>query len=127
MKMKNKMYLAISAIITVLITVAMFLLWTDRDSVFWIVYVFSNLAVWSVGANAACMSAENKSFAANLTAVTVSVVYLFVSVAWSVLSTAILAASGTLCLVGHVVLLGIFLILWLLARMAAKYINSQDN
>ncbi len=125
--MKNKVYLAVSAILTVLVTVAMFLLWPGRDGVFWTIYIFSNLAIWSVGANAAYMSAENKSFAANLMVVTVSVVYLVVSVVWSVLSVAILAASTTLCLVGHIVLLGIFLILWLLAKVAAKYINSQDN
>lgn len=125
--MKNKVYLAVSAILTVLVTVAVFLLWTDRDSVFWTIYIFSLIAVWSVGFNAACMSAENQSFAANLMVVTVSVVYLIVSVGWSVLSVVILAASATLCLVGHVILLGIFLILWLLARMAVKYINSQDT
>lgn len=125
--MKNKVYLAVSAILTVLVTMVMFLLWADRSSVFWTVYVFSILAVWSVGANAASMSSENKSFASNLMVVTVSVVYLVVSVAWSILSVVILAASATLCLIGHVVLLGIFMILWLLANVAAKYINSQDT
>lgn len=125
--MKNKVYLAVSTILTVIVTVAMFLLWPDRNSVFWTIYIFLLIAVWGVGFNAACMSAENQSFAANLMMVTVSVVYLIMSVAWSVLAVVILAASATLCLVGHVILLEIFLILWLLAKMAVNYINSQDN
>ena len=125
--MKNKVYLAVSTILTVIVTAAMFLLWPDRNSVFWTIYIFLLIAVWGVGFNAACMSAENQSFAANLMMVTVSVVYLIMSVAWSVLAVVILAASATLCLVGHVILLGIFLILWLLAKMAVNYINSQDN
>ena len=125
--MKNKVYLAISAILTVLVTVAMFLLWPDRNSVFWTIYIFSLIAVWSVGFNAACMSAENQSFAANLMVVTVSVVYLVVNVGWSVLSVIFLAVDAMLCLVGHIVLFGIFLILWLLAKMAVNYINRQDN
>lgn len=125
--MNHKVYLAISAILTVLVTVAMLLLWGDRNSVFWTIYVFLNIAIWSVGVNAACMPTENKSFASNMTAVTVSIVYLIANVGWSIISAALLAADATLCLVGHVILLGIFLILWLLAKMAAKYINSQDN
>lgn len=125
--MKNKVYLAVSAILTALVTVAMFLLWPDRNSVFWAIYIFSLIAVWGVGFNAACMSAENQSFAANLMVVTVSVVYLIVNVGWSVLSVVFLAAGAMLCLVGHIVLFGIFLILWLLAKMAVNYINSQDN
>lgn len=125
--MKNKVYLAVSTILTVLVTVAMFLLWPVRNSVFWTIYIFSLIAVWSVGFNAACMSAENQSFAANLMVVTVSVVYLAISVGWSVLSVVFLAADVTLCLVGHIVLLGIFLILWLFAKTAANYINRQDN
>lgn len=125
--MKNKVYLAISAILTGIVTAVMFLLWPVKNDMFWIIYGFSVIAVWAAGANAACMQAENKSFAANLMPVTVSVVYLVVSAAWSVLSAAVLAAGAALCLAGHLVLLGIFLILWLLARMAAAYINSQDT
>lgn len=125
--MNKKAYLVISAILTIIISVVMFGLWNRMDFTFWVIYLFAVAATWIVGINAAYRKEDNRSFAANLTTVTISVIYLILNVIWSMLSVVVLAVSGTVCLVGHIALLGTFLIVWILTKMAVKYINSQDN
>ena len=125
--MNKKTCLIISAILTVLVSAVLFGLWPDRDFVFWTVYLFSIVAIWIVGVNAACLELENKFFAANLTTLTTAIVYLIANVIWSIISMIFLTVSGRACLVGHIVLLGLFTIVWMLAKAAIRYINSQDK
>src|SRR5574344_1422307 len=127
MSTNKKVYLAICGISIVLLSIALFLLWPDRSKVFWVTYVFSVIAILGVGINAVYLKEENQHFAANITLHTISIVYLIVSALWSIVSIAILNVGSTIYMVTHIVILGLFLILWLLAILAVQHINDQDR
>ena len=127
MSVSRKLYLITSAILTVLVSVVMLGLWQIRDFAFWTIYGFTVLAIWIVGISAAWRKEENKHFAANLTTLTISIVYFVINIIWSITSAALLVTNGMICLVGHIVLLGLFLVMWILAKMAVQYINGQDK
>jgi hypothetical protein len=123
----QKTYITVCGIAIVLFSVAMFLLWLDRSKLFWTTYIFTVIAILGVGFNACYIKSENQHFAANITLFTISVVYLIVSALWSIAAMALLQLNGIVYIVIHIMALGLFLIVWLLARLSVRYINSQDK
>lgn len=128
MHIKRTVYLLIGAIVLLIVSLAMFLLCPLRDARFWITYVFTAVGIVAVTASAAFMNPNSHQFAANLTSVTISVVYLVFNVICSLLFGALLPDITThVYLVAHIVLLGISLVLWLLGHLAIDHINEQDQ
>lgn len=128
MRTKRTVYLLIGVIVLSIITLAMFLLCPQRDTRFWIAYVFTVIGVAAVTASATLMKPNSHQFAANLTSVTITGVYLVFNIACSLLlGTLLPGIAAHIYLVAHIVLLGIFLVLWLLGYLAINYINEQDK
>lgn len=128
MRTKRTVYLLIGVIVLSIITLAMFLLCPQRDAQFWITYVFTVIGVVAVTAGAAFMKPNTHQFAANLTSVTITGVYLTCNIVCSLLLGPLLPSTAAhIYLVAHIVLLGVFLVIWLLGRIAIQYINEQDQ
>lgn len=127
MKGKKGIYLLIGIVAVAIITMVMFLLTPQRGDLFWIVYGFAVLGIAVVTLSVVGMRGDDRHFAANLTQVTVSVVYLLANIFCSILTVPLLHATKNAVLATHIGLFGIFLIVLLLARLAVEHINSQDK
>ena len=128
MNTKQIVSLLIGAIALLLVTLTLFVLSPQRDAQFWITYIFTVLGIVAVTANIAFMSPNDPQFAANLTSVTISVVYLVFNIGCSLVLGALLPRELTnIYLLAHIILLGVFLIIWLVGYLAIDHINKQDR
>lgn len=133
--MKDKMIYFIAGIISFIVfSLVLFLLWKDRSIIFWTTYGFLIFALCGFIANVIGMVSKNEQFAANLTLVVISAVYLVFSAGWSILAVRwtmlaefLFKKGSNIYLAIHIALCGIFLIIWLLGFVAVRHINSQDN
>lgn len=124
---KKGINIAILAIVVVTLSVAMFLLWANKDGFFWITYIFSIVAVLGVAGSVACLKDNNKQFASNLSLATISIVYLVANALCSVVFLWLLKVGGKIYLITHAAIFAVFLIIWLLGLLATRHINEQDR
>lgn len=125
---KNKrVYLIISTIVIVVLSISMFLLWAEKNGSFWITYIFSLIAILSISGNSVSLQPNNHQFASNFTLMTISIVYLVLNVLCSIIFLTVIHASNMVYLVAHIIVLAIFLIIWLLGFLAVQHINKQDK
>lgn len=126
MNTTKTVYAVVTGIMLVLLTVAFFLLWEERDGIFWTTYLFEALSVVLLGGNAFFRKKDDRHFAANFGLVTVSVLYLLFCAGWSLFG--VRAGVGiTVYGVVHTILLGTFTMIYLLTLVAIRHINSQDK
>lgn len=126
MEGKKHVPILLGIIVIAVFSVSMFMLWPQRDGVFWITYLFILLGVIGVTVNVVMMKTDNLHFASNLTLVTISVVYLIACVVASIVAVAWLHTGTVGYVVLHIILFAIFLCIWLIGRSMVSYINKQD-
>lgn len=119
--------LAIGVVILAVLSFAMFVSVPERDGQFWVTYGFAVIGVVWLLVNCARLKSNNTHFAANLSAVTISAVYLLADAACSIVLSGIFRMEFVRYLVVHIVLLGIFAVLWLIDILVIGYMNSQDR
>jgi hypothetical protein len=123
---KKSVFILLGIIVIAVFSVSMFMLWPQRDGVFWITYLFILLGVIGVTVNMVMMRTDNLHFASNLTLVTISVVYLIACVVASIVAVAWLHMGTVGYVVLHIILFAVFLCIWLIGRSMVSYINKQD-
>lgn len=122
----KQLYLIISLIAILLISAAMTILWGKSSPRFWISYAFFIIAILIVSGCAAFFSGKHRHVVSRLTLLTISIIYLIAQGLCSLLFAGLLKIGVLSFLAVHILVFGLFLILWLLSHLAIRHIEKQD-